>query len=179
MFISTIHTKFFNALTGIQATTIYSILQQSRKSKVYHSGRDMTVRDVVIRDIKTTTVPQLRDVHFRDKIIKDCILLGSTLTVGMYFSRTVSCLHRLNWRRISRTMSSSPASCTHTRRQGEQRGGGHSGGGCGGRRDTGTEDNTEVDSGGHKRQKTREDTTKSRDWARPHNTSHRNIVIAT
>ncbi len=48
----------------------------------------------MIRDIKTTTVPQLRDVHIRDKIIKDCILLGSTLTVGMYFSRTVSCLHR-------------------------------------------------------------------------------------
>jgi hypothetical protein len=53
----------------------------------------VTSRDVVIRDIKTTTVPQLRDVHIRDKIIKDCILLGSTLTVGMYFPRTVSCLH--------------------------------------------------------------------------------------
>ncbi len=56
----------------------------------------MTSRDVVIRDIKTTTVPQLRDVHIRDNIIKDCILLGSTLTVGMYFPRTVSCLHRNN-----------------------------------------------------------------------------------
>jgi hypothetical protein len=34
---------------------------------------------------------------------------------------------------------------------------------CGGGRDTGKEDNTEVDSGGHRTQKTREDTTKSRD----------------
>ncbi len=63
----------------------------------------MTSRDVVIRDIKTTTVPQLRDVHIRDKIIKDCFLLGSTLTVGMYFPRTVSCLHR-------RVLSFSPIS---------------------------------------------------------------------
>ena len=93
MYISIIHTKCFNALTGIQATTTYSIQQKSRKAIVYHSGREVTSRDVVIRDIKTTTVPQLRDVHIRDKIIKDCILLGSTLTVGMYFSRTVSCLH--------------------------------------------------------------------------------------
>jgi hypothetical protein len=75
--------KSFNALTGIQATAIYSILQQSRKATVYHSGREVTIRDVVIRDIKTTTVSQMRDVHIRDKIIKDCILLGSQLTIGM------------------------------------------------------------------------------------------------
>jgi hypothetical protein len=54
-----------------------------------------TVRDVVFRDIKTTTVTQMRDVHIRDKIIKDCILLGSSLTVGMFSSRIVSCLHPL------------------------------------------------------------------------------------
>ncbi len=53
----------------------------------------MTIRDVVFRDIKTTTVTQMRDVHFRDKIIKDCILLGPLLTVGMFSSRIVSCLH--------------------------------------------------------------------------------------
>jgi hypothetical protein len=35
----------------------------------------------------------MRDVHIRDKIIKDCILLGSSLTVGMFSSRIVSCLH--------------------------------------------------------------------------------------
>ena len=56
----------------------------------------MTIRDVVFRDIKTTTVTQMRDVHIRDKIIKDCILLGSPLTVGMFSSRIVSCLHRLD-----------------------------------------------------------------------------------
>jgi hypothetical protein len=72
MNVSIINTKCFNALTGIKATTIYSILQQSRKATVYHSGRDMS-----IRDIKTTTGPQMRDVHIRDKLIKDCILLGS------------------------------------------------------------------------------------------------------
>ncbi len=53
----------------------------------------MAIRDVVFRDIKTTTVTQMRDVHIRDKIIKDCILLGSPLTVGMFSSRIVSCLH--------------------------------------------------------------------------------------
>jgi hypothetical protein len=94
MFISIIHTKCFNVLTGIQAKTIYSILQQSRKATVYHSGRQKTIRDDVFRDIKTTTVTQMRDVHIRDKIIKDCILLGSPLTVGMFSSRIVSCLHR-------------------------------------------------------------------------------------
>jgi hypothetical protein len=94
MYISIIHTKCFNAFTGTQATTIYSILQQSRKATVYHSGREVTIRDVVFRDIKTTTVTQMRDVHIRDKIIKDCILLGSPLTVGMFSSRIVSCLHR-------------------------------------------------------------------------------------
>ena len=93
MYISIMHTKCFNALTGIQATTIYSIIQQSRKATVYHSGRHMTIRDVVFRDIETTTVTQIRDAHIRDKIIKDCILLGSPLTVGMFSSRTVSCLH--------------------------------------------------------------------------------------
>jgi hypothetical protein len=93
MYIIIIHTKCFNALTGIQATTIYSILQQSRKATVYHSGRHVTNGDVVFRDIKTTTVTQMRDVHIRDKIIKDCILLGSPLTVGMFSSRIVSCLH--------------------------------------------------------------------------------------
>jgi hypothetical protein len=35
----------------------------------------------------------MRDVHIRDKIIKDCILLGSPFTVGAYSSRIVSCLH--------------------------------------------------------------------------------------
>jgi hypothetical protein len=60
---------------------------------LYHSGRDVTTRDVVFRDIKTTTVPQMRDVHIRDKTIKDCILLGSPFTVGTYSSRIVSCLH--------------------------------------------------------------------------------------
>ncbi len=87
------HTKCFNALTGIQATTIYSMIQQSRKATVYHSGRHVPVRDVVCREIKTTTVTQMRDVHIRDKIIRDCILLGSSLTVGMFSSRIVSCLH--------------------------------------------------------------------------------------
>jgi hypothetical protein len=47
----------------------------------------------VFRDIKNTTVTQLRGVHIRDKIIKDFILLGSSLTVGTYSSRIVSCLH--------------------------------------------------------------------------------------
>jgi hypothetical protein len=94
MYISIVHTKCFNALIGIQATTIYSILQQSRKATVYHSGRDVTIRDVVFRGIKTTPVTQMRGVHIRDKIIKDCILLGSPLTVGMFSSRIVSCLHR-------------------------------------------------------------------------------------
>jgi hypothetical protein len=51
---------------------------------------DMTIRDVVFRGIKTTTVIQMRDAHIRDKIIKDCILLG---TVGTYSSRIDSCLH--------------------------------------------------------------------------------------
>jgi hypothetical protein len=97
MYISIMHTKCFNALTGIQATTIYSKIQQSRKATVYHSGRHATVRDVVFRDIKTTTVTQMRDVHIRDKIIKDCILLGSLLTVGMFSSRIVSCLHQINF----------------------------------------------------------------------------------
>ncbi len=55
---------------------------------VYH-----TIRDAVFRDIKTTPVTPMRDVHIRDKIIKDCILLGSQLTVGMFSSRIVSCLH--------------------------------------------------------------------------------------
>jgi hypothetical protein len=55
----------------------------------------VTIRDVVFRDIKTTTGTQMRDVHIRDKIIKDCILLGSPLTVGMFSSRIVSCLHPL------------------------------------------------------------------------------------
>jgi hypothetical protein len=64
-----------------------------RKATVYHSGRDATTRDVVFRDIKTTTVTQMRDVHIRDKTIKDCILLGSPFTVGTYSSRIVSCLH--------------------------------------------------------------------------------------
>jgi hypothetical protein len=54
----------------------------------------VTIRDVEFRDIKTTTVTQMRGVNIRDKIIKDCILLGLPLTVGMYFSRTVSCLHQ-------------------------------------------------------------------------------------
>ena len=103
MYISILHTKCFNALTGTQATTIYSIIQQSRKATVYHSGRHVTVRDVVCRDIKTTTVPQPRDVHIRDKIIKDCIFLGSTLIVGMYFPRTVSCLHPAYLRRVQTT----------------------------------------------------------------------------
>jgi hypothetical protein len=53
----------------------------------------MTIRDVVFRDIKTTAVTQTRDVHIRDKIIKDCILLGSPLKVGTFSSRIVSCLH--------------------------------------------------------------------------------------
>ncbi len=47
----------------------------------------------MFRDIKNTTVTQMRDVHIRDKIIKDCILLGSPFTVGTYSSRIVSCLH--------------------------------------------------------------------------------------
>jgi hypothetical protein len=64
-----------------------------RKATVYHSGRNMTIRDVVFRDMKTTPVTQTRDVHIRDKIIKDCILLGSPLTVGMCYSRIFSCLH--------------------------------------------------------------------------------------
>ena len=76
-----------------QTTTIYSILQQSRKVTVCHSGREVTIRDVVFRDIKTTTVTKMRDVHIRDKIIKDCILLGSPIKVGMFSSRIVSCLH--------------------------------------------------------------------------------------
>jgi hypothetical protein len=54
----------------------------------------VSIRDVLFRDIKTPTVTQMRDVHIRDKIIKDCILLGSLFTVGTYFSRIVSCLHR-------------------------------------------------------------------------------------
>ncbi len=44
----------------------------------------MTIRDVVFRDIKTTTVTQMRDLHIRDKIIKDFILLGTSLKFGMY-----------------------------------------------------------------------------------------------
>jgi hypothetical protein len=40
MYISIRNTKCFNALTGIQATTIYSILQQSRKATVYLKGGD-------------------------------------------------------------------------------------------------------------------------------------------
>jgi hypothetical protein len=59
----------------------------------------VTIRDVVFRDIKTTTVTQMRDVHIRDKIIKDCMLLGSQLTVGMFSSRIVSCLHPENRRK--------------------------------------------------------------------------------
>ncbi len=39
MYISIIHTKCFNALAGIQATIIYTTVQQSRKATVYHSGR--------------------------------------------------------------------------------------------------------------------------------------------
>ncbi len=50
----------------------------------------MTIRDVVFRAIKTTAVTQTRGVHIRDKIIKDCILLGSPLTVGTFSSRIVS-----------------------------------------------------------------------------------------
>jgi hypothetical protein len=93
MHISIIHTKCFNTLTGIQATTIYlTLFTQPRKATTHHSERDVIIRDVVFRDIKTITVT--RDVHIRDKIIKDCILLGSPLTVGAYFSRIVSCLHR-------------------------------------------------------------------------------------
>ncbi len=80
--------KLLQCTTGIQATTIYSLLQKSRKATVCHSGRD-----VVFRDIKTKTVTQMRDVYIRDKIIKDCILLGSPWTVGIYSSRIVSCLH--------------------------------------------------------------------------------------
>ncbi len=57
----------------------------------------MTIRDVVFRDIKTSLVAQTRGVHIRDKIIKDCILLGSPFTVGMFSSRIVSCLHRYSW----------------------------------------------------------------------------------
>jgi hypothetical protein len=54
----------------------------------------VTFRDVVFRDIKTTTVTQIRDVHIRDKIIKDCILMVSPLTaVGKFSSRIVSRLH--------------------------------------------------------------------------------------
>jgi hypothetical protein len=53
----------------------------------------MTIRDVVFRDIKTTAVTQMRGVLIRDKIIKDCFLLGSPFTVGTYSSRIVSCLH--------------------------------------------------------------------------------------
>jgi len=40
MYISIIHTKCCNAFKGIQATTIYSILQQSRKATVYLKGGD-------------------------------------------------------------------------------------------------------------------------------------------
>ncbi len=43
--------------------------------------REVTIRDVVFRVIKTTTVTQMRDVHIRDKIIKYCILLGSPFTL--------------------------------------------------------------------------------------------------
>jgi hypothetical protein len=39
----------------------------------------------VFRDIKTTTVTHMRDVHIRDKIIKDWILLGSLFTVWDVF----------------------------------------------------------------------------------------------
>ncbi len=81
VYISIINTKCFNALTGIQASII--LYKTVPKSNSYHSGREVTIRDVVIRDIKTTTVSQMRDVHIRDKIIKDCILLGLPLTVGM------------------------------------------------------------------------------------------------
>jgi hypothetical protein len=57
MHISIIHTKCFNALRGIQATTIYVTLHSPEKeATVYHSGRDVTIRDVVFRDIKTITV---------------------------------------------------------------------------------------------------------------------------
>jgi NADH:ubiquinone oxidoreductase subunit 4 (subunit M) len=70
------------------------------------SGREVTIRDVVFRDIKTTTVTQMRDVHIRDKIIKDCIL-GSPLTVGMFSSRIVSCLHpSIGYEEIVKTSSS-------------------------------------------------------------------------
>ena len=41
----------------------------------------MVIRIVVIRDITHTTLTQMRGVHIRDKIIKGCILLGSTLKV--------------------------------------------------------------------------------------------------
>ncbi len=50
---------------------------------------------VVIRDITHTTFTQMRGVYIRDQIIKGSFLLGSPLTVGTYFSRNVSCLHRL------------------------------------------------------------------------------------
>ncbi len=47
----------------------------------------MTRRDVVIRDIKTTTVPQLRDVHIRDKIIKDCFFTRVDINSRDVFSK--------------------------------------------------------------------------------------------
>ncbi len=35
---------------------------------IFQLGRDMTIRDVVFRDITATAVTQMRDVHIRDKI---------------------------------------------------------------------------------------------------------------
>ncbi len=52
-----------------QQSTVYYNSPEKQQSII--SGRDMT-----IRDIKTTTGPQMRDEHIRDKLIKDCILLG-------------------------------------------------------------------------------------------------------
>jgi hypothetical protein len=52
-----------------------TLMQQSEN--VYHSGRDVVIRIVVVRDITHTTLTQMRGVHIRDKIIKGSILLGS------------------------------------------------------------------------------------------------------
>ncbi|MFN9902112.1 MAG: hypothetical protein ACK55Z_25690, partial [bacterium] len=38
-------------------------------STLYHSGRDVAIGIVVIRDITHTTFTQMRGVHIRDKII--------------------------------------------------------------------------------------------------------------
>ncbi len=86
----------------------YSTLLYNSPEKQQSIIREGTIRDVVFRDIKNTTVTQLRGVHIRDKIIKDCILLGSPLTVGMFSSRIVSCLHHSEHPQLWETDKDSP-----------------------------------------------------------------------